>query len=127
VVNVNQSQPLISVLVLGPGGEILEVHLPPALAKEASNLPYAPQQYFQMIPGTVLVPVAKLVLRHIRLSGVNEALKRMATAHKGDYPPRRPVDISATQDGRFIVRDGNSTTAVAIAAGWPSIPCLLSQ
>ena len=106
-------------------GETVQVPLPDAVVAAATCLVDAPRRYFEVAPDTVFIPVSSLVLSHVRQSGIDSALKKMAAAYHGSHDPRPPISVRVMEDGKFLVLDGNSTSAVAIAAGWSDIPCVI--
>jgi hypothetical protein len=53
------------------------------------------------------------------------AIKVVAAAYAGRHERRKPILVEPLEAGRYLVLDGNSTVSVAIAAGWPTIPCLV--
>jgi hypothetical protein len=111
--------------VMDAGNQVIQVPLPPDVIAAAAGLTHAPPRYFEATPGAVVIAVSDLVLSHVRPPGINSALEKMAAAYRGDHPPRPPITVKAMENGKFLVLDGNSTSAVAIAAGWPTLSCLV--
>ncbi|MEH3157967.1 MAG: hypothetical protein PGN08_03020 [Sphingomonas taxi] len=89
----------------------------------AAALPYAPDRYFEG-HGTA-IPLDALRLSRARPKGIANAIGFMREAYDGLRPRREPVAIARDGD-RFVVLDGNSTVAVAAAAGWPDVPCRIA-
>ncbi|MDB5575484.1 MAG: hypothetical protein JWR80_660 [Bradyrhizobium sp.] len=116
-------QPLMP--VIDANNEIVRVPLSPEVVGAAGRLVHAPHRYFDLPPGAVSIPVSDLVLSHVRLPGIEGALRKMAAAYDGSHALRAPIQVRAMKGEKFLVLDGNSTSAVAIAAGWPDLPCLL--
>jgi hypothetical protein len=106
-------------------GRIVRVQIAPEIIAAARALPHAPDRYF-IIERAVLLPVANLLQKRARPEGIANAVKLMAAAYAGYQPRRKPIDVQPLEDGRYLVLDGNSTVSVAVAAGWPVIPCLIA-
>jgi hypothetical protein len=60
-----------------------------------------------------------------RPEGVANAQRLMAAAAVGAHPKRAPINVRRLADGSFLIVDGNSTFAVAKAAGWRSLRCIV--
>lgn len=89
----------------------------------ARNLPYAPNRYFEIDDLTVPLEVRKLILSRARPDGIANAARLMLAAYEGRHPKRSPISVQPLPDGRFLVRDGNSTVANAVVSGWRDVPC----
>jgi hypothetical protein len=50
----------------------------------------------------------------------------MERAYFGHQERRLPIRIKPLTAATYLVMDGNSTAAVAKAAGWRALPCILS-
>jgi hypothetical protein len=88
------------------------------------DLPYDPPRYFVISAEAVAVPIASLVLRHLRPQGISNGARLMRAAYAGSHPRRQP--IAACRCGKdFIVDDGNSTVLNAFASGWPDVPAIV--
>jgi hypothetical protein len=111
--------------VLAAENKVIQVPLSEAVIAAAVGLAHAPDRYFEIPPAAVFIPVASLVLSHVREPGIVSALRKMAAAYAGDHPHRSPITVRALRNEKFLVLDGNSTSAVAIAAGWPTLPCVV--
>ena len=99
--------------------------LPKEVTAAARALPYAPERYFSLPEKTQIIPVEQLRLARSRPDGILSAVKRMAEAATGMRDRRAPVRVTSIAPGIFGVLDGNSTTCIAAAAGWPDLPCLI--
>jgi len=89
----------------------------------AATLVHEPARYFEMAATDRMIRLDRLVLSRARVDGVASAVGRMAEAFAGRIARRKAVTVRPLKDGRFLVVDGNSTTCIAYAAGWPEIPC----
>jgi len=114
----------ITVPVRLSDGLIDEVRLNPDIVRAARLLTDAPNRYF-LTSGSLLLPISELLLTRTRPEGIAHALVLMKAAYDGKHPRRPPVEVEKLADHLYLVHDGNSTTAVAMAAGWPIIPCVL--
>jgi hypothetical protein len=108
--------------VLKEGRETVEIEVPAEVVAAARRLPYAPERYFLMANASLL-PVSSLLQSRARPEGIANAVKLMAAAYRGQKSPRAPVDVKHLGLRRYLVLDGNSTVTVAVAAGWPTLPC----
>jgi hypothetical protein len=106
-------------------GQVVQVPVPPHVVTAANRLVHAPSRYFEGTLATITIAISDLVLSHVRPSGIDSALEKMAAAYEGRHPHRAPITVKAMESGKFLVLDGNSTAAVAIGAGWPSLPCIV--
>jgi len=107
------------------GSEIELIPLPPEITALAQDLPEDAPAYFVTAEGQTELPVDQLVLSHLRPEGVANAVRYMAAARNGRQAPRAPIDVQSMSDGRWLVIDGNSTAAIARAAGWSIIPAMI--
>lgn len=100
------------------------VHLDAETARIAKDLREDPSLYFDTSSGFAITNKL-LVLSHIRLDGIKNSARFMRLASEGKIPKRHPVEVQQLpgDDGRYLVKDGNSTVAVALAAGWVSTWC----
>ena len=90
--------------------------------KPTAALPHDLDRYFTRPPeGYIDVAIDKLVPTRARTDGIRNARRHMAAAYTGEGPKRSPVDVRRRVDGCFDIVDGNSTFAVALADGWPTI------
>lgn len=83
-----------------------------------------PSKYFKTdMPGTMMVPVAKMKAIRAREKGIQNALPFMyaASQGKGKLGKREPLKVISSREG-FKVYDGNSTFAIAELAGWDELP-----
>jgi hypothetical protein len=97
----------------------------PALQKmRKGGLPDDPKRYFEMPPGTLMVPISKLKTIRRRESGVQNAEQHMRRAYVGEGQRRKPISVRREPDGSFTVVDGNSTTAIARKNKWRALPVL---
>ena len=113
-----------TVLVRRGNGHTREVRINPEVVAAARMLPHAPDRYFLTEAATFL-SVAELVLERARTEGIANAVKLMSASYRGQQSRRPPIKVQLQHDGTYLVLDGNSTTIVAMAAGWPVIPCTL--
>ena len=89
-----------------------------------AKLPEDPWKYFEKVPGTIMVSVTKLDTTRARPSGIKNAEKYMKLAYDGKGGRRVPITVRK-KGSRYIVVDGNSTTAIAKKSGWKKIPATL--
>lgn len=85
-------------------------------------LPENPERYFNMPPGTLLVPLRLIKPIRAKPKGVQNANKFMREAFDGRSEKRKPVTLSSDGTGVFVLEDGNSTYANAVANNWLFIP-----
>ena len=86
------------------------------------ELPEDHGRYFNTDKADGTVPVDQLKHTRARPSGIANAAKFMRMAFEGLNSKRDPISVRKEADGSFTVLDGNSTLAVAKAAGWSSLP-----
>jgi len=115
----------IKVRIRRPNGQIDDIGLSSTVVTAARALRYAPERYF-VTEDSVFLPVLSLILSRVRPDGISRAVKLMACTYDGLHPRRKPIDIRYLDDTGHLVIDGNSTVAVATAAGWPTVPCLIA-
>lgn len=116
----------VKVRVKGDRGEVTEVTIAHEVVEAARALPHAPERYFE-IGNSVLFPLAGLIHSRARPEGISNALKLMLSAYNGDQARRAPISIRRLDGQHHLILDGNSTAIVAVAAGWPVIPCLIAK
>lgn len=116
----------VKVMVNSVSGQITEVQIAPEVVEAARALPHSPERYFEM-RNSISLPVPQLVLSRSRPEGIANALKLMLAAYNGLQPRRAPIDVRRLDNERYLVLDGNSTAIVAVASGWPAIPCLVIE
>lgn len=97
----------------------------PSHRSEIQPLPEKPEAYFLTDPAAILLPLTALDATRRRPEGVRNAHRYMRAAAEGRMARRSPIEVQATEPGRWRVIDGNSTFAVAVLSGWTSIPCLV--
>tara|TARA_R100000951_G_scaffold5601_1_gene6066 strand:- start:987 stop:5012 length:4026 start_codon:yes stop_codon:yes gene_type:complete len=78
--------------------------------------------YMSLEDGDTLIPVSKLKSSKIRPEGVEGSAEFMKQAAKGEIDKRPAILVRDNNDGSYTVRDGNSTYAIAVQAGWPEMP-----
>lgn len=78
--------------------------------------------YFVLQPGDELVPMSSVVPTRARPEGITNAVPFMERAQRGEIDKREALLLRDEGDGTFSIRDGNSTYAIAAAAGWDAIP-----
>jgi hypothetical protein len=93
-----------------------------ALQQVKSQLEPDWRPYINMEEGDTLVPLANIVPVKVRPKGVVGALPFMIQAANNEIPKRGALLLKANDDGTFSIRDGNSTYAIAEAAGWTDMP-----
>ena len=98
--------------------------LDPGLLAGLTRLPHDPWAYFDNPPGTILLPVDRLINTRARPKGIRNANLFMSQAARGIKPRRAPVSVEERPDGLWLVRDGNSTTINALLSGWSHLPAL---
>jgi hypothetical protein len=100
---------------------------PPTPEEEAANLVRQRitdqwSDYFDLAEGDELVPLSSLVATRARPEGIANAVPLMERAQRGEIDKRPALLLRDEGDGTFTIRDGNSTFAIASAAGWDAIP-----
>jgi hypothetical protein len=116
----------VKIRVKGDHGEITEITIARELVEAARALPHAPERYFE-VANSVLFPLAGLINSRARPEGISNALKLMLSAYNGNQARRAPISIRRLDSENYLVLDGNSTAIVAVAAGWPVIPCWIAE
>lgn len=96
-----------------------------AVIEKARKLPYSHEKYFLYNTQAVCLKTPGLVLSRLRAKGVRNALNLMARASVGKHQRRSPIQARIWEEGTYVVIDGNSTSAIAILAGWPDIPAIV--
>jgi len=112
--------------ILDPSGETYAVQIPDSTARVAAGLRFEPERYFWTDENTITIPVSDLVHTRARPAGIEHAAELMKRAYVGEQNRRAPLLVCRRPDGKYLVLDGNSTAAVALAAGWVSVPAKLS-
>jgi len=112
--------------ILDPSGATCAVSIPDSAARVAEGLRFAPARYFWTDANTITIPVSDLVHTRARPAGIEHAAELMKRAYEGKQERRAPLLVCRRPDGKYLVLDGNSTAAVALAAGWVSVPAKLS-
>lgn len=110
--------------VRGADGHVVQVGIMPDVVAAARMLPHAPGRYF-LTEGSTFLPISELVLGRARPEGIANAVKLMSAAYSGQQSRRPPIKVKRHHDGTYFVLDGNSTTIIAMVAGWPVIPCIV--
>jgi hypothetical protein len=118
---------VVYVSVFQENGPPLRRAIAPDVAEAARRLVYHRERYFTSNAKAENLPTVKLVLGRLRPNGVASAVTLMASAFEGTQPKRPPISVQPLPDGNYLVRDGNSTVAVAIAAGWPDVLCVVEK
>lgn len=90
--------------------------------KEMSFIENDVDKYFTKTDDSIDIPVAQLTPTRARPEGVFGAKVFMARAARGEMSKRPPIEVRANEDGTYTLRDGNSTYAVAVDAGWDTVP-----
>jgi hypothetical protein len=103
-------------------GHVVQVGITPDVVAAARILPHAPERYF-LTEGSTFLSISELVLGRARPEGIANAVKLMSAAYRGQQSRRPPIKVQRHHDGTYFVLDGNSTTIIAMLAGWPLIPC----
>jgi uncharacterized protein YoxC len=93
-----------------------------ALQQVKSQLEPDWRPYMNMEEGDTLVPLANIVPVKVRPKGVVKSLEFMVQAGNNEIPKRGSLLLRDNGDGTFSIRDGNSTYAIAEAAGWTDMP-----
>jgi hypothetical protein len=117
-------KPTIS--LLSETGDKIDVEIASEIVRQARQLPYRHDAYF-ILEHSTSIPIANLVWKRARPEGIKNAIDRMSRALQGTYPKRRPLKVELADNGGFLLIDGNSTALVALAAGWPDIPCEIAE
>jgi hypothetical protein len=86
------------------------------------NLKPDPLLYFEKTEDSVDLPVSQLVPVRARPEGVFNSKVFMAQAAGGTRTKRQPIEVRDMGDGTYRLWDGNSTYAVAVEAGFETIP-----
>ena len=95
---------------MAEGGELGNVKLPHNLKK-----------YFTKPAGTIEVEMNKLIPIRAREKGIANAERYMRLAYDGKMERRKPISIYKTRNGKYRIKDGNSTYAVAKKHNWKTI------
>jgi len=90
--------------------------------KELSFIENDVDKYFVRTDDSIDIPVAQLTPTRARPEGVFSSKVFMARAARGEMSKRPPIEVRANEDGTYTLRDGNSTYAVAVDAGWETVP-----
>lgn len=90
-------------------------------ANPPDKLPEDLWKYFNRLPGTIEVPLSKLVPIRARPDGIAKGKKYMWQAFLGVNKKRDPITLKDIGGGKYEVADGNSTYANAVSSGWGSI------
>ena len=95
---------------MAEGGKVGDVKLPHNLKK-----------YFTKPAGTIEVEMNKLIPIRAREKGIANAERYMRLAYDGKMEKRKPISIYKTRNGKYRIKDGNSTYAVAKKHNWKTI------
>lgn len=114
----------MAIFMLEGDGSVSSHEPDSSLIELAKKLPYAHSRYFIQTSNSILVQTKKLILSRSRTKGIWNAAHLMEAAFLGQQAPRNPIEIKPFNDERFVVVDGNSTSTIAIIAGWPDIPAV---
>lgn len=95
----------------------------------SSLLPHFPSKYFETARNARLTPTKLIAPTRARPTGICNARYYMGAAAAGKRPRRQPIKIIRFKSGHynFLCIDGNSTLINAKYAGWPTIPCEVSE
>lgn len=104
-----------------PDGAFSKYIIPNDIISLAEKLPQNISRYFIENNKSSLFKVEELVLSRFRPEGVANAIVLMEEAYNGKRSKRAPISLTPIEEGKFLVNDGNSTTAIACAAGWSHI------
>jgi hypothetical protein len=113
--------------LVSSGDTITQIPIPEGIIQAARSLPYNPRRYFLIDVGTITLPITVLVQTRARDTGIRNALELMKLAYEGQQAPRAPLTVQAWKGNYYLVLDGNSTLAIARAAGWADVPCQISR
>lgn len=81
-----------------------------------------PLLYFEKTEDSIDLPVSQLVPVRARPEGIFNSKVFMAQAAGGTRTKRQPIEVRDMGDGTYRLWDGNSTYAVAVEAGFSTIP-----
>jgi len=95
---------------MAEGGELGKIKLPHNLKK-----------YFTKPAGTIEVEMNKLIPIRAREKGIVNAERYMRLAYDGKMERRKPITIYKSRNGKYRIKDGNSTFAVAKKHNWKTI------
>jgi len=95
---------------MAEGGELGKIKLPHNLKK-----------YFTKPAGTIEVEMNKLIPIRAREKGIANAERYMRLAYDGKMEKRKPITIYKSRNGKYRIKDGNSTFAVAKKHNWKTI------
>ena len=109
--------------ILNESGEVTQEELPEEILKQLPLLPYNPASYFDIDLDGTNIALDLLISSRARPQGILNAGFLMKKAADGLQPKRKPISVSAREDGAYVVNDGNSTLMNARISGWPDIPC----
>jgi hypothetical protein len=85
------------------------------------NLPHNLKKYFTKPAGTIEVEMNKLIPIRAREKGIANAERYMRLAYDGKMERRKPITIYKSRNGKYRIKDGNSTFAVAKKHNWKTI------
>jgi hypothetical protein len=85
------------------------------------NLPHNLKKYFTKPVGTIEVEMNKLIPIRAREKGIANAERYMRLAYDGKMERRKPITIYKSRNGKYRIKDGNSTFAVAKKHNWKTI------
>lgn len=90
-------------------------------------LPEGLESYFVTDSSAFDIDIDRLQPTRRRSEGVESAARLMAAARNGEHPKRAPITVRPDGENGFIILDGNSTYAVALASGWRQLRCKLAS
>lgn len=108
-------------------GGVDVVEIPIEIVSAARKLVDDPWRYFRRPAEACLQPIECLIQDHVRWDGVERAIGYMQQAYDGAIERRPPLTVVELESGNYLVKDGNSTLTVAIAAGWPEVVCRVER
>lgn len=84
-----------------------------------------PSNYFQMTPGSQLMPLSNLVSTKSEadnMASQPETERRMWAAASGKIKKRKPLKVRLGDDGKYHIIDGNATFTAAKRHGFSAVP-----
>jgi hypothetical protein len=106
-------------------GEFARFEISATLIADASGLVERHDVYFNLTGEERPINLEYVVLSRARPEGVRNAIANMRNAANGEGVRRSAILVCRMGVNEFLVVDGNSTTIVAVAAGWSAIPANL--
>lgn len=98
---------------------------------QPETLPEEYGQYFEIGPGTDIIPLDDLISSKTaeeNVQGADNGVKRMVAAADGELARRGPIDVLRQVNqygeptGKYVIEDGNGTYSSVKRYGWEAMP-----